>query len=228
MEHVVKLGICLLAEYRRLDDYVLNQKYLEDDNDGSAKDKFKDLLKDLEVFDSEAARFIYNANQYVDGTVILLKSRQHEYVNDFEVDSPMLRDFYSYGIAIEQIMEQLDILTNGHTKKRKHDGRFHYAQDDRILYRDYTDMAISSKNFKRETLLELVFKHAKLKDRWVTAEEIESRRTEKNGYDDDLKNPNEWIRKTCYSLNDKARATFGIDYDLFEMQSARIRLNPKA
>lgn len=228
MKHIIKLGTYLLAEFHRLDDYVLNQKYLEVGSNEDTKDKFKDMLKDLEVFNSEAAQFINDTNDTTDSKVLFLKNRQHEYVNDFEIDSPMLRDFYSYSITIEQVMERLKKLSFGHAEKRKHDSRFHYAQEERIIYRNETEMPIHSKGLKRETLVELAFKQAQLEDRWVTAEEIEDRRTEKTGYDDNLENPYDWIRKACDKLNSKTKEKFGINFDLFEKDSTRIRLNPKA
>lgn len=226
MEEVIKLGETLLDDYHRLDEALANQRFLEHDEEISIKQDLEILISKVKAFNIDADHFIDSLQENAKARVLLREKRRHEYANDYEIGSPLLHEFCSYGMTIEQIMNEFKKLAVGNTRARKReDGRFHYISPERILYRGNTEMKIVSREMKRESLVELAFEKA---PEWVTAEEIEERRTEKTRYDDDLNNPYDWMRKACNTLNKETRTKFGIDYDLFEKTSARIRLNPKA
>ncbi len=227
MEHHFSFGKALLEEYHRLDDDVANRGWMTGDND-TANENLKWMIEDINNFITEAAQFINDTDEYVGGKILLLKNRQHDYVNDEEVGSELLRRFYSYGLTVEHIVPKLEEQLSGKKDVRSFDGKFHYALIDRVIYRNKTEMPIHSRGMKREALVELVFERASSDD-WITAEDIEERRTEKNEYDENLLNPYTWESKVCDALNKETKEKFDINYDLFERdKSARIRLNPKA
>lgn len=218
----IETGKFLLKEFRRLDKEVTDQ-YLT-----QSKDTHDILIHEIKFFGQKAEKFIDSSEAFVNSTEIHLVSSQHEYMNDYEVDSPALRDFYSYGITIEQIVKELEALAKGISKvERIYDNKFHYIVDEKIVYRSHCELRIHSKDFKREAICEVVFENA---PDWVPAVEIGDRQEEKCGYADDGigGNPYKWIRPACNALNKKIRYQFEVEFDLFEKGENQVRLNPKA
>ena len=226
MKQLIERGKFLLQEYRRLDDYIVNQRYAEGGNSFAVSENYKTAVRDLDAFNTAVKEFIDDTDSIANGKLLYQKNRQHEQINDAEEGAPLLRDFYTNGITLEQIMLIIEKQITGTTLKRKFDNKFHFIKPERILYRNSVEMTIHSHRMMRFTLLEVAF-DAK-KDEWVTADEIEERRISKIGYDESPKDPFYWISNTCKKLNDDTKKQFNINYKLFEMEEGKIRLNPKA
>ena len=220
----METGKLLLKEFHRLDKEITDQRLTQ------SKDTYAILTHEIKFFGRKAEKYVNSSEDFVNSTEIHLASSQHEYVNDYEVDSPALRDFYSYGIAIEQIVKELEALTKGSPKaKRKHDGKFYYIPEERVLYRNETDMRIKSRQLKRETLVEMVFRY---RGKLVNATDIERKRAKKYGGPQyelyELPYPWNWIRKACDAINKKVEEVFNIDYELLEKEEEKVKLNDRA
>ena len=226
MEHIIELSDYLMDEYRRLDDIIRSGKYQQGLNDYDINLNLETTAEEIKAFNIAVEKLIAKTCSFINGDLLLAKNSRHDFVNDEEDGAPLLREFYTHGLTLLQMSEQIAQLKNGAIAIRKSDGKFHYIPLERILYRNDIEMIISSKNMKSNTLVEVVFEMPK--GEWASAEDIEERRTEKNHYDDNLNNPYDWMRKACIRLNSEVRAKFKIDYDLFEKDNTRIRLNPKA
>lgn len=221
IENQIESGKFLLNNFRQLDSKIIDQQLTQD------KFTRDNLISDINYFKQEAEKYVDGTQDIVDSKKIHLNSREHEYVNDEEVDKPALRDFYSYGITIKQIIEELERQTKGSSKtRRKYDGKFYYLVEEKIIYLNDEDMAIKSRELRRETLCRVVFRH---RCKWVDATDIETERAKNyGGIQYEIKEPYEWIRKSCNDLNKQIKEKFKIDYELFEKENQQIRLNPKA
>ena len=229
MEHIIKLSDYLMNEYRRLDDIIRNGKYQQGLNAYDIDLNFKATFDEIRAFNAAVEKLITKTDHIINGDLILYKNQQHEYVNDEEENAPLFRDFYTHGLTLEEIAAELKKLSDGKTEERMHDGKFHYARLERIIYRNSIEYQVRSSDMKRETLVEVAFARGAKDDSWVNAIDIEDKRVEKiDYYNDDLTDPYKWISKACYHLNSDTKKKFGINYDLFETQSGKIRLNPKA
>lgn len=217
----IELGNNLLDEFHRLDKEVADWGLLQYGDNRAI------LTHDIEFFNDQSEKFIDRLQDDIDSRTIHLKSKQREYVNDYEIGSPKLNDFYSYGITIEQIVKKLKTLKDGSPKSQpKQDGKFHYIAKDKVLYRDNNELRIRSQFFKSESIFEVVFENA---PEWVPAIEIGDRQEEKSEQAGDIDNePYRWIRPACTRLNKKIRCRFEIEFDLLEKGEQQVRLNPKA
>lgn len=210
-----------LEKYYQLDKRIIGQYFLEHNDEKKIKEDFRILVTDIENFNKAASSFIETA----DHEAVWLENQDHEYVNDFEIDSKLLRDFYSNGITIEQIAREYKNMTNGVRQERKQDSRFHYNPEERVLYRNETELTFQSQYSKKTVLTEIVFEKA---PESVPAIDIQERWEDKNECEDTSDDPYEWVRQACNELNRQTKKRFGIDYDLFLKESERIRLNPLA
>lgn len=227
IERCIKKGESLLEDYHRINDEIINQRFTEHDNARTISAHYINLVGDLNHFKKGANKFITDTEEYADSHAIHSESREHEYVNDFEVDSQSMRDFYSYGIAIEHIMQELKLQTSGSPESsRKRDGKIRYAVKEKIIYRNDEIMPVKSREHRRESFCKIVFR---ARGRWVTATEIEEERAKRcGGNQHEKKEPYDWVRKVCLELNGATKDKFKIDYNLFETEDQQIRLNPKA
>ena len=217
----IELGNNLLDEFHRLDKEITDWGLLQYGDNRAI------LIHDIEFFNGQSEKYIDRLQGSIDSKTIHFQSRQREYVNDYEIGSPELNDFYSYGITIEQIVKKLKTLKDGSPKSQlKQDGRFRYIAKDKVLYRDSNELHIRSQFFKSESIFEVVFENA---PEWVPAIEIGDRQEEKSGRAGDIDNePYKWIRPACTRLNKKIRCRFEIEFDLLEKGEQQVRLNPKA
>ena len=210
-----------LEKYYQLDKRIVSQYFLEHDDEKKIKDDLRTLVTDIENFNIATSEFIEAAGY----KAAWLDNQDHEYVNDFEIDSKLLRDFYSNGITVEQIAREYETMVNGVRRERKQDNRFHYISEERVLYRNETELTFQSQYSKKAALTEIVFEKA---PESVPAIDIQERWEDKNKYEDTSDDPYEWVRQACNELNRQTKKQFGINYDLFLKESERIRLNPLA
>lgn len=221
METILEDSKFYLEKYHQLDKRITGQYFLRHDNEIAVKDALRVLVSDINAFIKASSEFIKTANY----TTAWLENRDHEYMNDIEVDSPLLREFYSNGITIEQIAREYEAMTNGVRQERKQDNRFHYNPEERVLYRNETELTFRSQYSKKTALTEIVFEKA---PESVPAIDIQERWEDKNECEDTSDDPYEWVRQACNELNRQTKKHFGIDYDLFLKESERIRLNSLA
>lgn len=220
IDRQIELGKDLLKDFYRLDSSVINQQLMQDKNTRDT------LIDEIDFFKRETEKYIDSVQEFVNSKKIIFENRQHEYVNDYEVGSPALRDFYSYGLSLEQIIKKLQALTNGAPKdRRKQDGKFHYIAEEKIIYRNCTEFRVRSQQFKSESICEVVFKRA---PEWVPAIDIGDKQEEKYNFTDDISDPYEWIRPACNRINKAIRKEFEVEFDLLEKEECRVRLSPRA
>ena len=229
MKHIIELNDYLMDEYRRLDDYISSGKYMHGLNDYDIDLNYKATAEEIKAFNKGVESLIAKTSTIVNGELLLAKNAKHDFVNDEEDGAPLFRDFYTHALTLKEIAAELKKLSNGKTEKRVLDGKFHYARIECIIYRDSIEYQVRSREMKRETLVEVAFARGAKDNSWIDAIDVEDRRAEKNNtYNDELVDPYRWIKKACYHLNSDTKEKFGISYDLFETQSGKIRLNPKA
>lgn len=226
LQEAIEDGKTLAEEFTRLNDFIVNQRHLENNTDKDIRMSLKTLADDIKHFNADSDKFIDEAREFIDGRRIYYKNRQSKNVNELGMDSPQVADMYYYGKTIGQILNHLETMRVGASKKsRSLDGKFYYIPVEKIIYRNYEEMRIRSQKKKRESLCEVVFEVA---PEVALSYDIEERRLKKYECDDEAEDPYEWIRRACDGLNQDAKNKFGIDYDLFERDTNGVYLNPKA
>ena len=240
LQNRIKLGLVLLKEFDRLDFELKDQKFLEANDEEGIRFNHEILIEELEHFMKLARKYIESiAELSVNGEELYLRNSQHEDRRDYEIQNLRLRDFYALGLTINDVVSELDSRLKGfNIKKSDRYCKFIYDRDHEIIFEnkigENMGYKIQSREMKRSTICELVFKN---KFNPVKAEDIEEERLnrlkkqgEYIGDDQESKDPYQWIRRSCDMMNKEIKEKFKIDYNLFETDPGTysIRVNSRA
>ena len=243
LQSLIEDGIILEKEFNRLDDHIVNERYLEGNTDArAARIAFKILKSDIESFISRVQEFIKDARKYTNSSLLYSKNRQNvEKLDELCVDAPKMAECYICGKTVKQLLQQLDNILKGLPEKFKTNCRFIYVTEHKKIYENKIGNAefvkITSRDMKNETICEVLFKKNN-RFKYINDESIENKRMDKfkkkykdfNDSEERSPNPYQWIKDSCRLLNKHVSEKFNIKYKLFETDPTNysIRLNPMA
>ena len=234
----IKTGIQLQKLFQEIDSEIKEYGYLGANTNAIAEGQNINVLNDrIKHFKLRSEKYFDSLSDLINTQLILLNNQNHEWVNDEEVDNFWLRDFYTCGLTIDQVLQELDALQKGvKIKNGDRDCAFIYSPNTTTIYENTIGsnkkLKVTSRRKKSETLCKVVFKQ---RYKFIPSVTIEDQRIKdlkkEHRYvepDEEIKKPYQWTKDACDALNEHVKDKFGINYKLFETDpdTKSIRLSP--